>query len=584
MARSLPSHLSRYIVEQDETLYTPEDHSVWRYILRQLQSFLSQHAHPCYLDGLKKTGISTDRIPKISEISKRLEEFGWKAVPVSGFIPPAAFMELQSFGYLPIASDMRTLNHLMYTPAPDIVHEAAGHAPILIDSRFAEYLKAYAQVAKNAIISKEDMDQYEAIRVLSDLKEHPATTEAQILEAERRLDAITKNITHISEAARLGRMNWWTAEYGLIGSLENPKIFGAGLLSSVGEARSCLSEKVRKIPLTIECVEYGYDITEPQPQLFVTPNFENLVSVLEDLANTMAFRTGTISALDKIVAAQTVNTVVLDSELQISGRLTNWIRANSGGQSEDQKIAYLQFTGPSQLCLDGAELAGHGVRTHAHGFGTPLGHLKSGPSKPLWAFDDSELARLGIRMGLSTTIEFESGVKVRGTIKGLLRSPKGRLLLISWTECTVTYDSQMLFDPAWGSFDMAVGSSVVSVFGGPADRESFGKTEDFVAKRVPKKEYSAEVLKKFEVYATIQKVRETFSGDVGLLTHLFERAKRDAPSEWLLLLEILELSEKLSVAPPWKDSARRELETLAQKNADLRAPIEDGLKIVSQVW
>lgn len=130
MAGNLPFHLKKYIVEQDYDKYTSRDHAVWRYILRQLKNFLGTHAHESYLAGLEKTGIEIEQIPRIENISAHLEKFGWRALPVSGFIPPAAFMELQSLNILPIASDMRSLDHLLYTPAPDIVHEAAGHAPI----------------------------------------------------------------------------------------------------------------------------------------------------------------------------------------------------------------------------------------------------------------------------------------------------------------------------------------------------------------------------------------------------------------------------------------------------------------------
>lgn len=190
----LPVHLKKYIVEQDYSRYTPSDQAVWRYIMRQLTDYLSRHAHPCYLEGLKRTGIEVDHIPEIARMSEKLEKFGWRAVPVSGFIPPAAFMELQAYGYLPIASDLRTIDHLLYTPAPDIVHEAAGHAPILIEPEFAAYLKAYAQVARKAIISREDIDQYEAIRILSDAKEDPDSTVAQIATAERKLNEVTANM------------------------------------------------------------------------------------------------------------------------------------------------------------------------------------------------------------------------------------------------------------------------------------------------------------------------------------------------------------------------------------------------------
>jgi phenylalanine-4-hydroxylase len=198
------------------------------------------------MEGLQKTGIDIEKIPRIEDISRNLENFGWRALPVSGFIPPAAFMELQSLSVLPIASDMRTIDHLEYTPAPDIVHEAAGHAPILVNPVFAEYLREYSAVARKAIISKEDLDIYEAIRNLSDIKENPESTMEDIQQAEDHLAKVSSQVTHVSEATELSRMNWWTAEYGLIGSLENPKIFGAGLLSSLGESHSCLLDDVKK--------------------------------------------------------------------------------------------------------------------------------------------------------------------------------------------------------------------------------------------------------------------------------------------------------------------------------------------------
>lgn len=136
MSQFLPEHLKKYIVEQNYDRYTPLDQAVWRYCLRQLKKFLSVHGHESYLTGLEKTGIDVESIPKISDMSEKLQKFGWRALPVSGFIPPAAFMELQSLSILPIASDMRSIDHLLYTPAPDIVHEAAGHAPIIVDPEY----------------------------------------------------------------------------------------------------------------------------------------------------------------------------------------------------------------------------------------------------------------------------------------------------------------------------------------------------------------------------------------------------------------------------------------------------------------
>ena len=137
--KTIPEHLKEFIVEQDSTDYQPIDHATWRYILRQLKNYLSENAHECYLDGLEKTGITVEEIPSIDRICKKLQAFGWTAVPVSGFIPPAAFMEMQSLGILPIASDMRTLDHILYTPAPDIVHDLYGHLPFFTDQAYADF-------------------------------------------------------------------------------------------------------------------------------------------------------------------------------------------------------------------------------------------------------------------------------------------------------------------------------------------------------------------------------------------------------------------------------------------------------------
>ena len=379
---NIPDHLKGFITQQDKTQYQPIDHAVWRYILRQLKNFLSVHAHSCYLEGLEKTGITVNEIPSIENISKKLEKFGWTAVPVSGFIPPAAFMELQSLGVLPIASAMRSIEHILYTPAPDIVHEAAGHAPILVNPEFAGYLKEYANVAKKAIVSSEDLALYEAIRELSDIKEHPGSTEEEIGKANEKLAYIAKNMTITSEATFLGRMNWWTAEYGLIGSLDNPKIYGAGLLSSYGEARDCFKNHIKKIPLNIDCIKYSYDITEPQPQLFVAESFSDLKRTLSELSVQLAYKKGGVFGLNQAIKAKTVNTLQLNSGLQVSGKIIEcWT-------DKDNECFFFRLHGPTQLSLGYKELPGHNKEYHCHGYSSPLGFIQGYEDCLSWASDE----------------------------------------------------------------------------------------------------------------------------------------------------------------------------------------------------
>ena len=558
----LPQHLRKYIVQQDYEKYTWADHAVWRYILRQLKSFLGRHAHESYLSGLEKTGIEIEKIPRIEDISKKLEKFGWRALPVSGFIPPAAFMELQSLSVLPIASDMRSIDHLLYTPAPDIVHEAAGHAPIIADPEYAAYLREYAHVAKKAIISKEDMQLYKAIRELSDIKENPSSTAEEISAAEKKLNEVSRSISFISEANELSRMNWWTAEYGLIGNMSSPKIFGAGLLSSVGESKWCLSDKVKKVPLTVDCVKQSYDITEPQPQLFVADSFKHLSKVLEDLARTMAFKTGGESGLKKAVKAETVNTVQLNTGIQISGILNNFLKSPSG------EIAYLQFSGPTQLCFAEKQLAGHGPDYHKHGYGTPLGKLNSHLISDL-------------KIGSSYELLWDSGVKVTGKLIGL-QSVENSPLILSFENADCTYNDKILFRPEWGTYDIVLGESVYSVFGGPADRPAYGETEDFVASRVAPAKFSNSQLKIFEKYFEIRKIRESNKVDTQNIDSLFDSFLSAAPKEWLLFVELYELCCRYDINEKTVSKVKSHLLNLQTESELVKTLIEEGMNLAHE--
>jgi phenylalanine-4-hydroxylase len=565
----IPGHLKRYIVDQNYARYTSEDQAVWRYIMRQLKSYLSVHAHEAYAHGLEETGISIERIPSIDEIDAHLEKYGWGAVPVSGFIPPAAFMEFQAIGVLPIASDMRTINHLLYTPAPDIVHEAAGHAPILIQPDYARYLRQYGAVARHSIISKEDMDQYEAIRILSDIKEDPRSTPAEISKAERRLNEINAAMKGTSEAALLSRMNWWTAEYGLIGDIHQPRIFGAGLLSSVGEARNCLSSSVKKIPLSVDCVNFSYDITEQQPQLFVTTDFAHLGAVLDQLAERLAYRRGGIYGLECARGAATVNSVQLNSGLQISGCLKKF-----DGQGD-----YLYFEGPTQLSYEYEELDGQGVARHGPGFSTPVGLLR-GHAQCLSVMSRTEQETLGLKPGARARLDFVSGVIVEGRVKALTYR-KNTLLLITWEDCRVHRGGETLYNPAWGEFDMAVGSTIPSVFGGPADRERYGQTEDFAAKRIPLKQPSALERKRYTFYEELGEVRrgERSSSDG---RRLAQQWLAGAAEEWLPGLELLEISYQQD----WSESERalllQRLDPQRFQNPDVQQSVRDGVALAKK--
>src|SRR6476646_5024389 len=327
---SCPKHLLQFAVDQRYDDYTAVDHAVWRFIMRQNVFFLREYAHKVYFQGLLDTGISFERIPRIEEMNEILGKIGWGAVAVDGFIPPAAFMEFQAYKVLVIACDMRQIHHIEYTPAPDIVHEAAGHAPIIVDREYSEYLQRFGEVGAKAMSSKKDFELYQAIRHLSILKERPNADPKEVDEATKLVEHRQKTLGEPSEMALLSRLHWWTVEYGLIGTLENPKIYRAGLLSSIGESVSCLEPEVKKIPYSIDAMNQPFDITTKQPQLFVCRDFQHLKDVLEEFASRMAFCVGDLEGINKAIACKNVATCEYSSGLQVSGVVTEVLTDASG--------------------------------------------------------------------------------------------------------------------------------------------------------------------------------------------------------------------------------------------------------------
>ena len=315
----LPQHLKRFIVPQNYELYSAIDQAVWRFVMRKNMSYLKKIAHKSYIDGLRKAGIGTETIPNIYGMNRILKEIGWAAVAVDGFIPPNAFMEFQANKILVIACDIRQLENIEYTPTPDIIHEASGHAPIIANPDYAEFLRRLGKIGSKAIMSKHDVDLYEAVRKLSMLKEKAEVDKSTIDEAQKVVNKLQKQEQGFSEMAKVRNMQWWSVEYGLIGSMSSPKIYGAGLLSSIGESKWCMGQKVKKVPYSIDVTKVGFDITKPQPQLFVTPNFPYLMEVLEEFANTLSVRKGGCEGLQKLIASESIGTIELNTGLQISG-------------------------------------------------------------------------------------------------------------------------------------------------------------------------------------------------------------------------------------------------------------------------
>ncbi len=569
VTKKLPAHLHKFIVKQPYEEYTPQNQAVWRYVMRMNVDYLTKVAHGSYVDGLKKTGISIDSIPHMEGMNRILKDIGWAAVSVDGFIPPNAFMEFQAYNVLVIASDMRTIDHIQYTPAPDIIHEAAGHAPIIANPEYAEYLRRFGEIGSKAISSSKDYEMYEAIRLLSILKENPNSTQKEIDEAQEKVEWLQENMGELSEMAMIRNLHWWTVEYGLIGSVENPKIYGAGLLSSIGESAGCMKDEVKKIPYSIEAATQNFDITKPQPQLFVTPDFAYLSLVLDEFANTMALRKGGLNGVRKLIDSKDIGTIELTTGIQISGNFDRVIATDDG------EVAYIQTKGLTALANRDKELVGHGTNVHKDGFGSPIGKLK-GINLPIEDMSPRDLKAYGIYEGEFMTLEFESGIIISGKAITGTRDLRGKILLITFDECTVIYKDEVLFKPEWGLYDMAVGKDVISAFAGPADPLSFHDLGKVSKTKTHKINYSDSEKKLYKLYQEVRDLRESKKFTEEKVTFIYTKLKEDFPNDWLLNLELYEIALQNNYAI--KEQLLQRLEEL-KCNKSYTKLIEDGLAL-----
>ncbi len=562
----MPAHLRRFVVAQDYAEYTAVDQAVWRFVLLQMRARLGDSAHPAYREGLSQTGISVERIPSIAEMNERLARFGWGAVCVDGFIPPRAFQEFQARGLLPIAADMRTREHLVYTPAPDIIHEAAGHAPILPEPAYAAYLRRIGEIGKRAFTVPEEDRVFQASYALSEVKEDPSASPASVARVERELADAVSRVPEDSEASWLSRLYWWTAEYGLVGEVSNYRMYGAGLLSSLGESYSCHAPSVKKSPLDDGCIHVGYDITRPQPELFVARDFEQLHDVLDRVSKRLAVELGGSVALERAERS-----AELASFRFSSGAWAMGVLRELGPRREEP--AWLALGGPTMIAWDG-RIHERQAELRPSELWLVTGPLVSG--ERLETLGAEALAR-HVDASERATFRFRSGACVTGRFRRALRAADERLLHIELDDARLELPGRAPVELA--TYALVPLGEFVTAQAGAVDPGYHGETS-FPDVRVPKpRTRSARERDLTELYARVAGApRSALALEELLAVHA--ELERDYPHEWLLRWNLL---ERLAKLPEGESLARRiagELEAL-EVFYERREPIAMGLKFLT---
>ncbi len=209
-------------------------------------------------------------------------------------------------------------------------------------------------------------------------------------------------------------------------------------------------------------------------------------------------------------------------------------------------------------------------------FGSPIGKLK-GINLQIEDMSPRDLKAYGIYEGEFIKLEFESGVKIQGKAITGTRDLSGKILLISFTDCTVTYQDQVLFDPSWGIYDMAIGKEVISAYSGAADYSSFEDASKVSETKTKKITYTVKEEKLYALYAQIRKIRAANTSNQKVIKSIFVTLVNEHPSDWLLALEIYELS--VENAYDFSDDIYQYLLKL-QENTSFQKLIENGLQLI----
>lgn len=219
--------------------YTPEEQRVWQIVATRLEELQAKRASSFYLAAKKKLGISNERIPQLSEMNKRLKELSnFRLAPIEGLVETRAFLSWLSYRTMLCTQYIRHTSRPEYTPEPDIVHEAIGHIPNFTNRDFADFSQFIGHGA----------------RVASD-----------------------------EQLEELGRLYWFTVEFGLVEEEGEIKAFGAGLLSSFGELENAFTAAVERRPFDLkEVINQPYDYSEMQPVLYVIPSYAYLKEVTRE--------------------------------------------------------------------------------------------------------------------------------------------------------------------------------------------------------------------------------------------------------------------------------------------------------------
>ena len=242
-----------YNLNQEYENYTTEDTLVWKLLYQRQRVLLQNMASKVFIEGIDEMNFNEEKIPEFDYVNKVLAKTtGWQIEIVPGLIPDKDFFELLANKKFPSSTWLRKLEQLDYLEEPDMFHDCFAHMPLLSEQFFVDYLQELSKIA----------------------------------------------LKHIDDALAIeliGRIYWFTVEFGLIKEENGMRIYGAGILSSSGESIFCLGDKANRLPFNVrEIMEKHYYKDHYQDRYYVINSYKELFDAIPEIDRLMEHALQTI--------------------------------------------------------------------------------------------------------------------------------------------------------------------------------------------------------------------------------------------------------------------------------------------------
>ncbi len=229
----MTEYVAKFPNQQGVIPWTDQENKTWSQLISRQLAVVQGRACPSFIQGLEELGMSKSRVPRLAEMNTKLSKTGWQMRPVHGTVQVDDFFTMLSRRQFPVAHFIRVPEELDYLSQPDVFHEFFGHGPLLLNETYADFMQWYGATA---------------------------------LKANKKGRRI------------LGRLYWFTIEFGLLVTGEGLRILGGGILSSFQETQSCLISgvPVRQAFSLEEVLATSYDYTVVQPKYFILDSLDSL--------------------------------------------------------------------------------------------------------------------------------------------------------------------------------------------------------------------------------------------------------------------------------------------------------------------